>query len=144
MAAGDKITGDYQVEIRDTLFGDGETSWVSGPIGGLLVPSVRPQDTALAHDDGSVGGLDTLGTRIVTIPLTLDGSILLDAVQAWLPSRRTDIPLHLRLPIFGHIWFLGRPRGLTESLMSLEGSGTIAVLARFDALDPTIHTVGSQ
>ena len=141
MAAGDLITDDYQVELRGTLWGDRVTSWVQAQIGGLLVPSVRSQDVPLDHRDGSVGGLDTLGPRIVTIPMLLDGSVLLDTIEQWLPSRYSDIPLHLRLPIFGHISMMGRSRGLVESVMSLDDGGTIAVLARFEALTPTITTV---
>lgn len=141
MAAGDKITADYQVELRGTLWGDGETSWVQGQIGGLLIPSVKSQDTPLDHRDGSVGGRDTLGPRVVTIPMLLDGSVLLDSIDKWLPSRQVDIPLHIRLPIFGHISMMGRPRGLVESVMQLDDTGTIAVMATFVALTPTITTV---
>lgn len=141
MAAGDLITADYQVELRGTMWGDRTTSWVQAQIGGLLIPTVRSQDVALDHRDGAAGGLDTLGPRLVTIPMLLDGSILLSTVEKWLPSARTDIPLHIRLPVFGHISMMGRPRGLVESVMSLDDGGTIAVMARFEALTPTITTV---
>jgi len=145
MPAGDLITTDYQLEINALLLGAG-TDYQVDPTGvtGLGLPQTKTADTAYDGRDGSAGSTDFLDVRIISVPIRILGETpeaayddFLALLGAWAPARdAVDVELHIQLPGLGHIYFNGRPRGVTEDLSQLKNSD-IGALCRFDALDPT-------
>lgn len=148
MPAGDLVTGDYQFEIRATLFGFGTDTNVDGPRMGLRgfgLPDVKFSDTEYAHSDGSFAGEDFLSSRSLSLPFKIVKAdeaaaftALAVASTAWAPST-VDIPLWFQLPGIGKRYVNGRPRGLVEDL-SAARLGVIPILCTFVCPDPTIHT----
>lgn len=150
MAAGDAISGDYQGEIRLLLFGQG-TVYAIGPrpasIEGLGLPGVKTADLEFAHQDGSYGGQDKRGIRVITIPIVIRQTTAAAAMNslatlktAWDVST-SDIPLYLRVPGWGKFHVNGRPRGLEASIPNeLKQRFAINCLATFVANTPTIVT----
>jgi hypothetical protein len=143
MPAGDLIEADDQLELRGVLMGAG-TDWIITPPGvqGLGI-TVKSQDVDREHAAGVYSGRDYAGPRVLTFPMatTQDtaaeaGEAYVDLLEVWAGSE-TDLELHLRLPGFGHMSFLGRPRGLVENLNGLHG-GAVEVLATFFCGTPTI------
>ena len=138
--AGELLVDAPQVELRGVLFGDRQTSWIGATgIGGLLIPGVKTYDMDLTHANGAVGGADRLAVRTITVPLVIDASKLASTLAAWAPSS-LDIEMHMLLPLFGHVYVTGRPRGLAEGVGTLMNH-TMSLLGTFVALDPTIHEV---
>lgn len=144
MAAGDLLSADWQLELRTSLFGAGQT-WDNSTGGwtGLGGTATKTQDVSLDQTDGEIAGTDRRGPRLLTFPLETGGSSpatamadLSDLLDAWAPST-TDVELHLRLPGWGHFMVAGRPRGAAEDL-SLVHAGIVKVLATFYCPDPTI------
>lgn len=153
MPAGDLIEArpstDWPlVELRATLMGKG-TGYLIGPPGirGLGV-KVKDADIDLAHDRGDHAAEDYEGPLQITVPLLIGSneSTAADAASGFVAMRAvwtasaSDLELHLQLPGWGHIYVTGRPRGLDDDLVELEG-GVVAALAHFKANDPTITVV---
>lgn len=134
--AGEQITTDYQVELSDLLIGVHGESGLAGEIGGLL-PTSKPNDVGLDHADGSYIGPQYRAAKIITVPFWFDGMILDEVTDAW--DATPPAELHIRVPVFGHIYLVGSPRGLTQHRMDLD-TGTFLVTGTFFAGDPIIHT----
>lgn len=147
MPAGDLVLGDYQFELRATLFGFGTDMNLDGPrlgISGFGLPDFKSSDTPYGHADGSYAGDDYLASRILTLPFKIvkateadAWAALATASTAWSPSM-TDIPLYFQLPNWGKKYVNGRPRGLVEDTR-LAQLGVIPILCTFFCPDPTIH-----
>lgn len=97
MAAGDLITGDWQVEIRSLLLGDG-TDYDLVDIQGIEGQTVKTADLSLLGD-GSTLGVDRRGPRriILTIeaagaPGTAMAELVNDFTTAW--DIGGDVELH--------------------------------------------------
>lgn len=148
MPAGDLVVGDYQFEVRATLFGFGTDTNLDGPrmgIRGFGLPDIKSADTPYLHAAGSFAAEDFLASRVLSLPFkivkadeTAAFAALATANTAWAPST-TDIPLYFQLPSWGKKYVNGRPRGLVEDL-SLVRQGVISFLATFFCPDPTIYT----
>ena len=148
MPAGDLVVGDYQFEIRATLFGFGTDTNVDGPRMGLRgfgLPDIKSTDTDYAHAAGAFAGEDYLSVRTLSLPFkivaateTAAFAALSSASTAWAPSL-TDIPLYFRLPSIGKKYVNGRPRGMVEDLSDAR-RGVIPILCTFVCPDPTIRT----
>ena len=77
MPAGDLIDRDYQLELRSMLMGDNTMYTIDrsrGAIKGLGMPPAKTADTELDHADGSYGGEDYTGPRVITVALLIKGS----------------------------------------------------------------------
>lgn len=154
MPAGDLIEAQPAdvwplVELEGVLTGTG-TPYDINPspgIRGLGVPRPKTADSRYDGHHGTYGSPDFAGSRVITIPYAIGGVDPATAMnyftvlsEAWYP-KTVDVELHLRLPGWGHVYLLGRPRGLDDDLVHLR-SGEIAMLATFEALDPTIYPFG--
>lgn len=153
MPAGDLITGDYQVELRGNLYGatTGVDIDVAG-IKGLGTPSPKTSDSSYDGQDGSAAAPDFLDVRVITIPFVVTavgdagtGMGGLDFINdGWAPARDgVDQELHIQLPGIGHVYFIGRPRGVDDDLALLPKGSIVRAITRFDAIDPTRHTFGA-
>lgn len=139
------ITGDWQVELRSVLIGDGTDYAVirdPGPRGLLGTPSVRSSDVDLMGD-GAAAGADRYSSRIITIPVDVWGGDpettnerVRTLLSAWRRSS-TDTTLDVRLPGQPEevLRYFGRARGGSETAWTLL-SGHHGVLLAFAALDP--------
>lgn len=152
MSAGDLIVADFQVELRASLFGatTGIDIDVAG-IKGLGTPAPKTSDSSYDGQDGSAAAPDFLDIRVITIPLVVTavgdagtGMSGLDVINdAWAPARDgVDQELHLQLPGIGHVFFIGRPRGVDDDLALLPKGSIVRALTRFDAIDPIRHPFG--
>lgn len=143
MPAGDLLTADWQVELQGLLMGAGTSYRIAPPgVQGLAVPSVKSNDTNLAHTHGSYAGKDYYGPRLITVPLRWGGAgqatamnNLATLVDAWEPVA-ADVEIWFRWPGWGEFYFVGRPRGCEESPALLK-AGEMAAMCTFVALDPT-------
>lgn len=148
MPAGDLVVADYQVELRTTLSGAG-TAFALGPegISGLGEPATKPQDSRLDHANGSYLGRDYYEPRVITVDYSLKttttthaGALLVSLKTMWARSEATNLTLVLRLPGFGRVSVVGRPRGLVEDTRLIK-HGYVRALATFYCGDPTITWV---
>lgn len=143
---GELVTEPYHLELRGTLHGPGTPyDWGPGGWSGLGLPPTKSQDFSLDQADGVYAGRDYLAERLLTFPIVWGGISQSDVMYglgglltAWAPSRDEDLELHLGLPGWGHVFFVGRPRGLVEDLSRLK-SNEGAAFATFVATDPTIY-----
>lgn len=135
---------DYQVEIRTLVTGAG-TSYLLDEegIGGLGEPEAKSNDADLGHAAGSYLGRDYVGVRIITVPYLVvgttpanTGTLFGTLRTAWATSE-TNIDLHLRLPGFGHLAVVGRPRGLICD-MGRQKHSLIRAIGTFVCGDPTM------
>ncbi len=144
MPAGDLITAAGDVlaaELQGVLVG-GTGAVIAPPgIGGVGEPTPKSQDVALNHADGAYGGPDYRSPKVITVPILIEEPTAAAAMAvfdtlmtAWAPTT-TDVELHLRLPGWGHVKYLGRPRGLAEDF-SLMPEGVINCMGTFVALSP--------
>lgn len=140
------------VEIEGLLTGVGTPFTITPPgIGGLLARRVKAADVSLDGADGAYGSIDFEDVKVITVPyeigtqetLTQAEALLafLELGEAWAPQA-VDIELHIQLPGIGHVYVVGRPRGLDDDLADVE-SGVCAGFATFHALEPAVITVGS-
>lgn len=149
MPAGDLLTDDYQVELRGLLMGVGTIYQIGEEgIDGLGNPKAKTADADLDGQHGAFGSPDYMDVRVILIPLTILEDSAADAFNAlkllsiaWEPVVE-DVQLHLQLPGWGHIYFLGRPRSLDADTRYVK-AGEVACIAEFHALDPEAIEVGS-
>jgi len=148
MPAGALVSADWHVEIRGTLTGPG-TDYQLGPrvIEGLDVPQAKSNDVDLAHAAGVYQGRDYTGPRVISIDYAIDGNSVAAsagsafvALSALWAASETDLPLHMRVPGFGHIVFTGRPRGLLGDLSDLS-IGFVRAQATFFCGNPAYTVV---
>jgi len=134
-------------KLRGVSFGAG-SSWEIDETGiaGLGAPAPTENDVDRGDRDGTIGGLEVLPRRVLTIPLV--GSFASPGAAwaafatlkaAWRKSSGEEA-LDLRLPgmTSDGLRYYGRPRGLLEDLAALKSS-TIRTLATFHALDPLAY-----
>lgn len=146
MPAGDLVTADWHVELRGLLHGPGTVYVVDrgrGAIKGLGTPVPKSADVERDGDVGAYGAGDLAGIRLVTCAFLIKAASAAAAMNAlsslntaWAPSS-VEIPLYLRMAGWGKFHVDGYPRGVADDV-SLVELGIISVLARFDALTPTI------
>ena len=154
MPAGDLITGNWQVEIRGTLTGDGTIFTLDEPgISGLGAPPPKTHtDTPLDHADGTYQGRHFSASRLLTVPYVISvdegtdeenaeaaGAAFVSLSALWVASE-TAVEMHFQLPGFGHRFVVGRPLGLADDL-SLLRVCVARGLATFDCGDPTLTVV---
>lgn len=151
MAAGDLLSDIvYQHECGGYLVGPG-TPWGVERAKGWLDRVVRSSDTPYDLVDGASGGTDTEGPKVISLDLDHhhhgDGD-LGDTLFADLIDLRNafpigpDVELHAVLPALGHVYVVGRCRGILNT--DIDDPATIGELQPqviFEALDPTIHQV---
>lgn len=151
MAAGDLLTDIvYQHECGAYLVGP-RTPWGLLRARGWFDRVVRSSDTAYDLVDGASGGTDTEGPKVITLELdhhhhgvddpgdTLVAD-LLDLRDAF--PVGPDVQLHAVLPVLGHVYVVGRCRGITNAdIDELAPAGQLEPQVLFEALDPTIHQV---
>lgn len=147
MAAGDLVTDDYHLELRGRLMGPGTPFHWDGPWGGFGFAAVKTADVELDQAAGVVAGRDYLAARVLTFPIGFGGGdsaaamvLFRQLLQAWAPSKATDLEIWGQLPGWGRFQALGRPRGLVEDLASLK-SGEGRALATFQVSDAEILLV---
>jgi hypothetical protein len=145
--AGELITADGQFELRALLFGEG-TNIINRPGSpkGLGTTAFKTNDVALGHADGSYGGPEYRGVRLVTWELSIHRSsgdeAMTDAlaINAAFDVSSVDLELHGQLPTLGRFYLNGRPRGATLIPLILNPQvGHIEMMCEFAALDPTIY-----
>lgn len=145
MPDGNLITQNYQFQLHNTLYGcgsNGVSIEYGKTIEGLGVPDAKTADVDYARAAGVYANPDYLPIRLITIPVIMKGTETavmtnLKALSlAWIPLT-TDTDLAFKLPGWNLFEVHGRPRGAKFDL-SLERSGAIRVLLRFDCPDPTI------
>lgn len=135
-------TENYQASIRGVLMGV-DTDFIFGEAGisGLGNPRSKTADVQLDGQDGTYASPEYMDVRTVLVPLEISEATeaaawnALKALKiAWMPST-SDLELHLQLPGWGHIYYLGRPRGLDDDCRNaLEGC--ISCIGEFVATDP--------
>jgi hypothetical protein len=135
MANGNLITLDYEFQLHDTLYGQGQNgvSLEGGksPIEGLGVPDAKTQDVVFTRQDGSYANPDYLSVRQLTINCMIRATTEASAMTslkalslAWVPQT-ADLDLAFQLPGWG-------------KFMVNERQAVIRVVLRFDCPDPTI------
>jgi hypothetical protein len=138
-------SADYQASISGLLMGAG-TAYEFGTAGisGLGNPKAKTADVPLDMADGAFGAPDYLDVRTLLLHLEImeaDAGAAFDALAtlatAWRPTT-ADIDLHIQLPGWGHIYYVGRPRSLDDDC-TLVRSGLITAIGEFVALDPIAH-----
>lgn len=135
------------VELRGVLMGHNQTVRIGPPgVRGLGV-TVKSVDTDLAHDHGDYPAEDFNGPLTLTVPLLFGAGAGATPSTAWSDywamrpvwSAGGDEELHLQMPGVGHVYVIGRARGLDEDPIRLK-SGLVAALATFKANNPTVYT----
>lgn len=150
MAAGDLITVDTQVELRELLMG-AETSYpITGPIDGLGDLEVRTTDLARPLDHGRFTGRSFYGSRVIRIPFAILGDTPSDAMAkledlggAWrVPIPELDggleVPLVFRIGE-RRLTAIGKPSRVHVDATHLPKGRTITGLAEFIATDPRLY-----
>ena len=148
MTDGGLITLDWQFELDDNLYGEGQ-DWDNDAEGwaGLFDMVVRDSDEPFELVDGDGAGRDTNAALLITGPLQwmgdpAPGPVLTGVAalrDAWAASnviRR----LHFRLPDQGLGCVEGRRRGVHFDLAGLS-VGDVGALVSFKALRPVIVPV---
>ena len=136
---GELITSEGQVELQGLLLGVYGESWLTGPPGGLLSIGAKTNDVDLGHADGVYAGPDFVEAKLITVPLAFVPSVRAAVMQAFTPGS-VDVELHMSIPNWGHVWMVGRPRGIAEGNLDLfAGQPAITCLGLFLATDPTIY-----
>jgi hypothetical protein len=111
MANGNLITLDYEFQLHDTLYGQGQNgvSLEGGksPIEGLGVPDAKTQDVVFTRQDGSYANPDYLSVRQLTINCMIRATTEASAMTslkalslAWVPQT-ADLDLAFQLPGWG-------------------------------------------
>lgn len=139
------LTVDFTAELGGVILGAGTAYEFTGTITGLGVPRPRAYDAPRGALAGEVAATDLGGKRIITLPVSIDGSSVADTMTkvatlnaAWSPAA-ADVNLDIRL---GGVTtrFAGRPRGVDLDLGDLKSFHAEALLT-FEALDPAGITV---
>lgn len=140
------LTADWTCSIRGLTFGAGTVWQGLGGIGGLGIPAASSPLRIQGARDGTLAGLDRLGSRLITIPFTITGSSPTSTMHnyrtlatAWRRSTSGDVALDVRWPgapaSNSTMRFYGRPLGVTAPLTDLK-AGVIVCQATFEATDP--------
>lgn len=138
-------TENYQASIRGVLMGVGTDYIFTKPgISGLGNPRSKTADVQLDGQDGAYASPEYMDVRTILIPLVISETTdtaawnALKALKiAWMPST-SDLELHVQLPGWGHIYYLGRPRSLDDDC-ELVHDGVVTCIAEFLATDPHAH-----
>lgn len=149
MAAGDllNVLVPGQLEIQGLLTGPQTDFVIADPgISGIFgVPAAKTHDTNRDGGDGAVGSPDHMGVRVLLIPYMLNmpedpeaaGARWEELCTAWEPCA-TDVEVHLNPVGWGHVYFVGRPRGLDDADNSDAPNGLYKAIAEFQALSPRL------
>lgn len=138
-------TQDYQASIDGFLMGTG-TAYVfgTGGIDGLGNPPAKTADVPLDGTDGIYASPDYMDARTLLMHLEIledTDAEAFDALKllkiAWFPVT-ADVELHIQLPGWGHIYYIGRPRALDDHCEDAP-NGRIWCEAEFLATDPHAH-----
>lgn len=149
MPAGDMLPDDtateYAIEVNGWLaaadgFGDADFAVFS--IDGLGGAEVEGQDIPWSLGDGSRATVDVnrspllaFGIRCKTGTVGTAETALRLAQTAW-KAQAEDVELHIRIPGFGHVYYVGRTRGLNPVRVFPAG-GIFTATVSFLATDPT-------
>lgn len=150
--AGELVTLNWHLELRGLLHGPDTAYTVDrerGAYKGLGTPLPKSADVDRDGAAGAYGAGDLPGVRIITAAFLitapnaapgLQASTVMNALSAmcnaW-ASSDVEIPLYIRMAGWGRFFVSGYPRGVDEDV-SLAELGIVRVLARFDALTPSI------
>lgn len=135
------LSADFTAELGGVTLGAGTAYEFTGTITGLGVPRPRTFDAPRGSSPGEVAAADLGGARIITLPISIDGSSVADTMTkvgalttAWSP-KTSDVNLDIRL---GGVTtrYAGRPRGVDLDLGDLKSFHAEALLT-FEALNPT-------
>jgi hypothetical protein len=159
MPAGDLLAGiNYRCELRGVLFGalSGTVPCRRLHIDGLGTPKPKTNDHSLQLRPGSVGAPEHPDVRVLIVEFDIVAATdeqaylaLIASNAAWASvTDNVDLELHLQWPGFGHVYILGRPRGLEETadfdrVGADRAENVIPCMGEFHALDPTIYPVAS-
>lgn len=147
MAAGDLITGDWEIELRGVLMG-GDTDYPidrsRGSIGGLLDDLIDIIETPFAHASGSFVGQSRSAARTATFAIEMCGTAVesgdgLEVMRTVWASSSEAIPLYFQVPGFGKQYVNGWPGGIVVEYTTPD-FGVIPIIASFRITDPTIYT----
>lgn len=149
MPAGDLIDADWQMECQGYLIGAG-TIWGNDSAGwtGIFGATVKTQDTPLPLAPGAVAATDSPDVRVITAAVTTahSSNTVAECIEAMqdledaFAASPVDVELHLRLDGLGHVYFVGRPRGVVFDVSRL-ALGEASALCQFVALDPIAYPV---
>ncbi len=148
---GELIERVGQFEVNDLLFGE-QTPIRNRPGSpkGLGTAPPKPSDVPLAHADGSYGGPEYRGTRLLTWELQVIADSGDEAMETALEVcaafdiAQVDVEMHMWLPGLGRVFSLGRTRGAQLVPMVLADElGHVELLATFDGLDPALYEAES-
>lgn len=165
MAAGDMITGPWQIELRDVLM-DGDvtcglaiTEWLSG----LGVPTMESNDKARAQTHGVFASPEYMRARQLTWQVLIQGatvaavkSVMNDLGTAMAPVSDTDsdlvVPLVFTLGDAATPYLMyGKPTRLATkydwmalSYLSPNGMITNPAVCEFTATDPLIYDLAES
>lgn len=139
---------DYQLGIRSIVLGPG-SNYIVHTVDGLGSPEVRSSDEPKPKQHGDFYGVDTYGSRVVTIELTARGETPVQArvaydalVAAWqLLDGEDTVSLEFKLPGTGQLAIIGRPRRLanTDQFTRLK-SRRVGVTLEFYSADAAIYS----
>lgn len=150
MPAGDLITvtdDRYEVELRGWLAGaKGTTDWWVRDLAGYGEVEVVDQDVPNQGPvDGTTPTVDRVAPPLIVITLLCSevdaagAEPTKAAVQAAFTAGATE-ELHLNVPGDGHVYLVGRARGVKFQRTNV-GVGQLIATAQFLATDPTIYEV---
>lgn len=150
MPAGDRVTEDFQWEVRLDLMGPGtavKAHRAKGGIVGLLDTGGRAAESEYAHTDGSFIGEVSRPPRTATFNLIISTSTpaaagaALEAQEAvWEPSGTAAEPLYFQWPGYGKRYVSGWPLGTLDVDTTELVFGVVTFAALFRITDPTIRT----
>lgn len=129
--------GDWQYQIGDLVIGRGTVYHKTGE-SGFGTPEVRSSDTAKSAEDGDWMGIDTYGSRVLTLDLTVRGdgpagveAVYQDLLAAWYNDPKTPYTnLWWKLPGLPPQRVIGRPRRV-QANKDRALSGTYEVVCEF-------------
>lgn len=138
---------DYQLSIGSLVLGPG-TPYLVHSVDGFGTPEVRTSDVARPQRDGDFVGLDTYGSRVLTIDVSVTGSDSADAlanydalVAAWrLSGGATTAPLTHKLPGRVESILLGRPRRLSADSFDRLKTRRIGVKLEYYSPDAAVYS----
>jgi len=154
MAAGDLLTTvPWSHELNGYVVGDGDP-WAVVDVIGWVGEDVQSQDQPFDLVAGAAAGVDTVGSRVITLNLDFvlppeivtaeEAEAAAMVAGAELVAAFTageDVELHAILPGLGHVYLTGRARGAKETTVTEAAWGELVMQATFVATDPTIVSV---
>lgn len=142
---------DYQAQIESLLLGPG-TDYIIHGIDGFGTPDVRAGDVLLTGDHGGLHGADYLGSRRVTISVTVRGDNPSDVVanidtllSSWSPTTDEATTKLLTIQEPGQVAraFKGRTRRAQIDKRRIIGNRAAGVL-EFVCMDPRIYSAAEH